>query len=85
MDYSLSKLAETLDIDISVLENYEEEWSAVKDHSINYDETFKEFLCRTFADAAFLTEAIENKGTAVECLEVYDEVYSSMEMILEDL
>ena len=84
MDYSIAKIAEVLDLHVSVVENYEEEWSAVRDHSIGYDESFKEFLARTFADAAFLTEALENEGTAVECLEVYDEVYSSMEILLED-
>lgn len=85
MDYSITKIADALGLHVSVVENYEEEWLAEKDLSITYDETFVEFICRTFAECAFLSEAIENGGTAVDCLEAYDEIYSSIEKILEDL
>lgn len=86
MTYSIKEIADALDIQESVVENYEEEWLAQEERNISYElpptETFKEFLCRVFAECAFLVEATETKANAMECLEAYDEIYSEMEEIL---
>ena len=86
MTYSVSAIAEELGIHISVVENYEEEWLAQEERNISYDlpptETFQEFICRAFAECAFLFEATEAGANALQCLEAYDIVYSEMEEIL---
>ena len=82
MSFSTITIAEKLGIHISVVENYEEEWVAQNVGLPEPDESFVEFLCRTFAECAFLVEAAEGGGTAMECLEAYDEAYSTVEGIL---
>jgi hypothetical protein len=82
MSYSTITIAEKLGMHISVVENYEEEWV---DQNVNLpepDESFEEFICRTFAECAFLVQATEGGGNAMECLEAYDEAYSTVEEIL---
>jgi hypothetical protein len=82
MSYSTITIAEKLGMHISVVENYEEEWV---DQNVNLpepDESFEEFICRTFAECAFLVQATEGGGNAMECLESYDEAYSAVESIL---
>ena len=86
MDHSVTAIAERLGLHLSVVENYEEEWRAQEERNISYDlpptETFEEFLCRTFAECAFLVEATEAEGNAMQCLEAYDDVYCQLEEIL---
>jgi len=82
MSYSTITIAEKLGIHVSVVENYEEEWVDQNVHLPEPDESFEEFLCRTFAECAFLIQATENEGNAMECLEAYDEAYSTVELIL---
>ena len=82
MSYSTITIAKKLGMHISVVENYEEEWV---DQNVNLpepDESFEEFICRTFAECAFLVQATEGGGNAMECLEAYDEAYSTVEEIL---
>ena len=82
MSFSTITIAEKLGIHISVVENYEEEWV---DQNVNLpepDESFEEFICRTFAECAFLVTAVEAEGNAMECLEAYDEAYSNVEAAL---
>jgi hypothetical protein len=82
MSYSTITIAEKLGMHISVVENYEEEWVAQNVSLPEPDESFVEFLCRTFAECAFLIQATEGEGNAMECLEAYDEAYSVTEEIL---
>lgn len=86
MTYSTITIAEKLGIHVSVVENYEEEWLAQEEENIRNNlppgECFDEFLCRTFAECAFLMEALEADGNATQCLEAYDEIYTSMETTL---
>ena len=86
MTYSIETLAEQLAIHPSVVTNYEEEWMAQEERNINYDlpptETFQEFLCRSFAECAFLLEATECNANALECLEAYDEAYALTEDLI---
>jgi hypothetical protein len=86
MDYSTIAIADKLGIHASVVENYEEEWLAQEERNISYDlpptEGFEEFICRVFAECAFLVEATEGGGNAMQCLEAYDEAYSTVEEIL---
>lgn len=80
MDYSLSDIAERLCLHVSVVENYEEEWLAQQDQ-VDEDfmsESFYDFLCRTFAECAFLIHAVETEANAMECLEVYDETFTNI-------
>ena len=82
MSFSTITIAEKLGIHISVVENYEEEWVAENVGLPEPNESFEEFLCRTFAECAFLMTATEGEGNAMECLEAYDEAYSDVEEIL---
>jgi hypothetical protein len=82
MSYSTITIAEKLGMHISVVENYEEEWAAQNVALPEPDESFEEFICRTFAECAFLVQATEGGGNAMECLEAYDEAYSTVEEIL---
>jgi hypothetical protein len=82
MSFSTITIAEKLGMHISVVENYEEEWAAQNVALPEPDESFVEFLCRTFAECAFLIQATEGEGNAMECLEAYDEAYSVTEEIL---
>ena len=85
MTLTNEQIAERLEIHPSVVDNFEEEWQAQNEDFPGSDfvgETFIEFMCRTFAESAFLMRAIECKGTAVECLESYDDAYSLTEEIL---
>ena len=82
MSFSTITIAEKLGMHISVVENYEEEWVAQNVSLQEPDESFVEFLCRTFAECAFLIQATEGEGNAMECLEAYDEAYSVTEEIL---
>jgi hypothetical protein len=78
MDYDTTALAEKLGIHISVINNYEEEWLAQQEDVGEFErETFIEFLSRSFAECAFLLEATEGEGNAMQCLEAYDEAYSA--------
>jgi len=82
MSFSTITIAEKLSLHISVVENYEEEWVAQNVGLPEPDESFEEFLCRTYAECAFLIQATEGDGNAMECLEAYDEAYSTVEEIL---
>ena len=82
MSFSTITIAEKLGMHISVVENYEEEWAAQNVALPEPDESFEEFICRTFAECAFLVQATEGGGNAMECLEAYDEAYSTVEEIL---
>jgi hypothetical protein len=82
MSFSTITIAEKLGIHISVVENYEEEWVEQNVGLPEPDESFEEFICRTFAECAFLVQATEGGGNAMECLEAYDEAYSVTEEIL---
>jgi hypothetical protein len=82
MSFSTITIAEKLGIHPSVVENYEEEWVEQNVGLPEPDESFEEFICRTFAECAFLVEATEGGGNALECLEAYDEAYSTVEGIL---
>jgi hypothetical protein len=82
MSFSTITIAEKLGMHISVVENYEEEWAAQNVALPEPDESFVEFLCRTFAECAFLIQATEGEGNAMDCLEAYDEAYSVTEEIL---
>ena len=82
MSFSTITIAEKLGMHISVVENYEEEWVAQNVSLPEPDESFVEFLCRTFAECAFLMTATEGEGNAMECLEAYDEAYSEVGQIL---
>lgn len=82
MSLSTITIAEKLGMHISVVENYEEEWVEQNIALPEPYESFEEFLCRTFAECAFLIQATEGEGNAMECLEVYDEAYSITEEIL---
>ena len=82
MSFSTITIAEKLGMHISVVENYEEEWVAQNVSLPEPDESFVEFLCSTFAECAFLIQATEGEGNAMECLEAYDEAYSVTEEIL---
>jgi hypothetical protein len=82
MSFSTITIAEKLNLHISVVENYEEEWVAQNVSLPEPDESFVEFLCRTYAECAFLIQATEGDGNAMECLEAYDEAYSTVEGIL---
>lgn len=81
----LKEIAELLGLHPSVIDNYYEEWQfqekdTEEDH---YEVSFEEYLCNVFAECAFLTEAAENGSNAMACLEAYDEVYTTVESILE--
>jgi len=82
MSFSTITIAEKLGIHISVVENYEEEWVEQNVGLPEPDESSEEFICRTFAECAFLVQATEGGGNAMECLEAYDEAYSVTEEIL---
>ena len=82
MSFSTITIADKLGIHISVVENYEEEWVEQNVGLPEPDESFEEFICRTFAECAFLVQATEGGGNAMECLEAYDEAYSVTEQIL---
>jgi hypothetical protein len=82
MSFSTITLAKKLNLHISVVENYEEEWVEQNVGLPEPDESFEEFLCRTYAECAFLIQATEGDGNAMECLEAYDEAYSAVEEIL---
>jgi hypothetical protein len=82
MSFSTITIAEKLGIHVSVVENYEEEWIAQNVGLPEPDESFEEFLCRTFAECAFLVEAVEESANAMECLEAYDIAYSNVEATL---
>jgi len=82
MSFSTITIADKLGIHISVVENYEEVWVEQNVGLPEPDESFEEFLCRTFAECAFLIEATEAAGNAMQCLEAYDEAYSVTEQIL---
>jgi len=82
MSFSTITIAKKLGMHISVVENYEEEWVAQNVSLPEPDESFEEFICRTFAECAFLVQATEGGGNAMECLEAYDEAYSVTEEIL---
>ena len=77
MDYDTTVIAEKLGVHVSVIANYEEEWLAQQEDVGGFErETFIEFLSRSFAECAFLLEATEAEGNALQCLEAYDEAYS---------
>ena len=80
----LTKIAELLGIHESVIISYHEEWRAMEPEEEYCLTTFPEYLCNVFAEAAFLNEAVENESNVMGCLEVYDEIYSTIEKILED-
>ena len=81
----LTKIAELLGIHESVIISYHEEWRAMEPEEEEYClTTFPEYLCNVFAEAAFLNEAVENEGNVMGCLEVYDEIYSTVEKIFGD-
>jgi hypothetical protein len=82
MSFSTITISEKLGIHPSVVENYEEEWVEQNVGLPEPDESFEEFICRTFAECAFLVEATESGGNAMQCLEAYDEAYSVTEQIL---
>ena len=82
MSFSTITIAEKLNLHISVVENYEEEWVEQNVGFPEPNESFEEFLCRTYAECAFLIQATEGDGNAMECLEAYDEAYSITEEIL---
>ena len=82
MSFSTITIAEKLGIHISVVENYEEEWVEQNVGLPEPDESFEEFLCRTFAECAFLVEAVDEGANAMECLEAYDDAYSITEELL---
>jgi hypothetical protein len=82
MSFSTITIAGKLGIHISVVENYEEEWVEQNVGLPEPDESFEEFICRTFAECAFLVQATEGGGNAMECLEAYDEAYSAVESVL---
>jgi len=86
MELSIEEIADRLEIQPSVVENYYEEWSFKQDSDLSndhYEGTFVEYMCDVFAEAAFLMNAIENKGDAVDCLEAFDEAYTLTQEILE--
>lgn len=83
----LPKIAELLGLHPSVVDNYYEEWQyqekeQCEDH---YEVTFVDYLCNIFAECAFLTEAIETEGNAMACLEAFDDAYTTVESILQDV
>jgi hypothetical protein len=85
MALPIDDIASRLELHPSVIENYEEEWKAQQEELLGDEftgETFVEFMCRAFAESAFLMTAIESNGTAVECLESYDEVYHLTQELL---
>lgn len=82
MTYSIEKIAEKLGVHPSVIENYEEEWQAFGDEAEFFDESFFEYLSRTFAEYAFLQTAFQPGATASQCLEAYDEAYTAVEDII---
>jgi len=83
----LLKIADTLGLHPSVIDNYYEEWEFENnaDEEDHYEVTFVDYLCNVFAECAFLTEAAENGSNAMACLEAYDEAYTTVEGILESV
>ena len=76
----LTKIAELLGFHESVIISYHEEWMAMEPEEEEYClTTFPEYLCNVFAEAAFLNKAVENESNVMECLEEYDEIYSTVE------
>ena len=82
---NLPDIAELLGLHPSVIDNYYEEWQFQENENKedHHKTTFQEYLCNVFAECAFLTEAAENGSNALACLEAYDEVYTTVEDILD--
>lgn len=78
----IDDIAGLLLVHYSVVENFLEEWEQQTEDG--GDETFFEFLCRTFADAAFAVTATLPDMTAVDCLEAYDQQYTELENLFEE-
>ena len=81
----LQKIADTLGLHLSVVENYYEEWEFENNEfeEDHYKGSFIGYLCNVFAECAFLTEAAENGSNAMACLEAYDEAFTTVESILD--
>lgn len=70
-----AEYAERFGVRESVIENLYEEYE-LETEAFNIEITFFEFLVEEFAQAAYMIEAIQNNGDAVDCLEAYDACYS---------
>lgn len=70
-----AEYAERFGIRESVVENLYEEY-AMEVEAFEVEITFFEYLVEEFAQAAYMIEAIENNGDAVDCLEAYDACYT---------
>lgn len=70
--------AECFGVRESVIENLFEEYE-LEVESFGIEITFYEYLVEEFAQAAYMIEALQNGGDAVDCLEAYDETYSFLE------
>ncbi len=70
-----SALAECFAVRESVIENLFEEYE-LETEAFGIEITFYEYLVEEFAQAAYMIEALQNGGDAVDCLEAYDTTYS---------
>jgi len=70
--------AECLGVRESVIENLFEEYE-LEVEAFGIEITFYEYLLEEFAQAAYMIEALQNGGDAVDCLEAYDETYTFLE------
>lgn len=70
---SVSEYADQFDVRESVIENMLEEYE-LEVEAFGIDITFQEYLLEEFAQAHYMFRAIDG-GTAVECLEAYDDAY----------
>lgn len=71
-------LAKRFNVHESVIENMYEEYefeSEVFQASFDLDVSFEDYLIEEFAEAYYMIEAIQNNGTAMDCLEAYDNAY----------
>jgi hypothetical protein len=73
-----SALAECFAVRESVIENLFEEYE-VEVEAFGIEINFYEYLVEEFAQAAYMIEALQNNGDAVDCLEAYDAAYSLFE------
>lgn len=72
-----SALAERFIVKESVIENLFEEYE-LEMEAFGLEISFYEYLVEEFAQAAYMVAAMEG-GSAVDCLEAYDETYSDFD------
>lgn len=70
-----AEYAERFGVRESVIEDLYEEY-VMEVEAFGVEITFFEYLVEGFAQAAYMIEAIENNGNAVDCLEAYDACYT---------